>query len=219
MSSPEKKSDAARNLFRKAVFLKSADAPRDLPVESIAEVAFAGRSNAGKSSALNSIFERRGLAIVSKTPGRTRHINYFGLGDGRFMVDLPGYGYAQVPGTMRDHWQGLLSTYLISRSVLRGLVIVMDARHPLTPLDARMLEWFSVRERPTHLLLTKSDKLTRQQALNQLRIVEARLRTEFHNCSVQLFSGVTGAGVDEARSVVHGWLMQDLHVQSGMSDN
>jgi GTP-binding protein len=216
MLNPE--ATAARNLFRRAEFVKSADAPRDLPLESIAEVAFAGRSNAGKSSVLNTLVERKGLAIVSKTPGRTRHINYFGLGDGRFMVDLPGYGYAQVPGVMRDHWQGLLSSYLISRSALRGLVIVMDARHPLTPLDARMLTWFSVRERPTHLLLTKSDKLTRQQATNQLRIVDARLQTEFRFSSAQLFSSVTSQGVDQARSVVYQWLRRDENEHLGIDD-
>ncbi len=197
-----------RNWFRHAVFVKSADAMHDLPIESIAEVAFAGRSNAGKSSALNALVERRGLAIVSKTPGRTRHINYFGMGDACFIVDLPGYGYAQVPGPMRDHWRELLSTYLQRRQVLRGLVLVMDARHPLTALDARMLDWFSARDQPVHLLMTKSDKLTKQQSTVKLREVEGRLRTDYPRCSVQLFSSSTGAGVEEARSIVYRWLAQ-----------
>ena len=127
------------------------------------EIAFAGRSNAGKSSAINSLTNRSRLAFVSKTPGRTQNLNFFQLDTG-FLVDLPGYGYAKVPPEVRQHWEGLLSTYLQTRESLHGMVLIMDVRHPLTPLDRQMLDWFSPTGKPVHILLTKSDKLSRQQA-------------------------------------------------------
>src|SRR3546814_7499524 len=128
----------------------------DLPPPTCREVAFAGRSNAGKSSALNTLANHNRLAFVSKQPGRTQLINFFTLGDDRHLVDLPGYGYAKVPEAMRKHWQSTLSTYLSQRSSLQGLVLVMDCRHPLTPLARLMLDWFSPTGRPIHLMLTMS---------------------------------------------------------------
>jgi GTP-binding protein len=185
----------------------SADALAGLPADSAAEVAFAGRSNSGKSSALNAITGRRGLARVSKTPGRTRLINYFCVDDGIYLVDLPGYGYAEVPGATRKHWAELLSGYLGTRPSLRGLVLLMDARHPLTVLDRQMLEWFVPTGRPIHVLLTKADKLSRSRAAAQLQSVCAALARLSSTVTVQLFSSHSRLGVDEARGMIATWLM------------
>lgn len=170
-----------------------------------AEVAFVGRSNSGKSSAINAIARRNRLAFVSKTPGRTQHLNFFSLGAGRFLVDLPGYGYAEVPGAMKRYWRGLLADYLHDRAQLRGLVVVMDIRHPLTPLDIQLLDWFVPTGRPVHLLLTKADKLNRQQVTTQLRKVAAALAHQ-PNISVQAFSASARTGIEEAEAVLAGWL-------------
>jgi len=179
--------------------------PRELPAPAGPEIAFVGRSNAGKSSAINTLAGRRRLAFVSKTPGRTQQINFFSLGAGRFLVDLPGYGYAQVPGAMKRHWQELLSGYLQTRGQLRGLVVVMDARHPLTPLDRQLLDWFAPTGRPVHVLLTKTDKLSKQQATRQLRSVGESLAARYQSSSVQLFSATTQQGVDEAEALLAKW--------------
>ncbi len=189
-----------------ATFSKSAEKLNQLPAESAAEVAFAGRSNAGKSSALNTLTGKRKLAHVSKTPGRTRLINFFAIDRNTYLVDLPGYGYAQVPGDMRRQWAGLLTGYLNQRRQIRGLVVVMDVRHPMTPLDIQLLEWFAATGKPVHVLLTKADKLSRSQAATQLRKVEARLRKDYPGCSVQLFSSSGKLGVAEAQHVIEGWL-------------
>ncbi|HEV8260139.1 MAG TPA: ribosome biogenesis GTP-binding protein YihA/YsxC [Burkholderiales bacterium] len=191
-------------LFTDPVFFTTAAHERDLPASSAVEVAFAGRSNAGKSSALNALARRHRLAFFSKTPGRTQQINFFSLGAGRFLVDLPGYGYAKVSGAMKRSWQELLSGYLQTRGQLRGLVLVMDARHPLTPLDRQLLEWFAPTRRPVHVLLTKADKLSKQEATSQLRSVGERL-AEYHGCSVQLFSATTKQGVGEAEALLTKW--------------
>jgi GTP-binding protein len=151
-------------LFQNAAFHISAHHLRDLPPASGIEVAFAGRSNAGKSSALNTLANHNRLAFVSKQPGRTQLINFFTLGNDRHLVDLPGYGYAKVPESMRAHWQSVLSRYLSERTSLAGLVLVMDSRHPLQPLDRQMLDWFCPSGKPVHVLLTKSDKLSRGEA-------------------------------------------------------
>jgi GTP-binding protein len=192
-------------LFNDAAFFATAAHERDLPASSRVEVAFAGRSNAGKSSALNALARRHRLAFVSKTPGRTQQINFFSLGAGRFLVDLPGYGYARVPGAMKRSWQELLSGYLQTRGQLRGLVVVMDARHPLTPLDRQLLDWFAPTGRPVHVLLTKADKLSKQEATRQLRKVGEGLAAEYHGSSVQLFSATTRQGVDEAEALLVKW--------------
>ena len=177
------------------------------------EVAFVGRSNAGKSSAINTLANHVRLAYVSKTPGRTQHLNYFSLGDPdrintNFIVDLPGYGYAKVPLASKRHWEGLLSEYLQSRDELSGLVVIMDCRHPLTELDETMLDWFAPTGKPVHILLTKSDKLSRQQATLTLNRVKSHLAEHFAQCSVQLFSSLKKLGMEEAEAVIAGWFKQ-----------
>lgn len=186
--------------FPAATFLTSAWQPGQFPGDEGAEVAFAGRSNAGKSSALNAIAGRKDLARTSKTPGRTQLINFFVLDDGtRRLADLPGYGYAKVPGRMRDHWQELMQRYVETRASLTGLVVVMDARRPLTDFDVQMVEWARANELATHLLLTKADKLSRSESSGTLRRVQAGVGG---TATAQLFSAVTKAGVDDARHEV-----------------
>ncbi len=194
------------NLMQAAEFYITVNHLRDLPKESQIEIAFAGRSNAGKSSAINTMANRTRLAFVSKTPGRTQHINYFALGNERFLVDLPGYGYARVPGVVKDHWRGLLSDYLQHRIPLRGLVLIMDIRRPLTELDRVMLDWFLPTGKPVHCLLTKSDKLSNGVAQSTLRVVRAELLELSPHFSVQLFSSSKKTGVEEAETVLARWL-------------
>ena len=193
-------------LFQEAKFFISADKLTDLPPPCGIEIAFAGRSNSGKSSAINTLANRNRLAFVSKTPGRTQLINFFSLGHDRFLVDLPGYGYAKVPEAMRLHWQSVLSRYLMERVSLYGLVLIMDARHPLTPLDQQMLHWFLPTGKPVHVLLSKADKLGKQQATATLRTVRAELERTHPNCTVQLFSSLKRVGIEEAESVIGKWL-------------
>lgn len=192
-------------LFQHAQFYISAHDLRDLPLPSGMEVAFAGRSNSGKSSAINTLANRTRLAFVSKTPGRTQLINFFGLGGERYLVDLPGYGYAAVPEKVRLHWRTVLSTYLQTRSSLRGLVLIMDVRHPLTDLDRQMLAWFQPTGKPVHVLLTKSDKLNRQQALATLRAVGKELADIYPGASAQLFSSSKHQGMQEAERAIGHW--------------
>ncbi|MDP2027864.1 ribosome biogenesis GTP-binding protein YihA/YsxC [Sulfuriferula sp.] len=194
------------NLFQQAVFYTTVNHLRDLPPESTAEIAFAGRSNAGKSSAINTLANRTRLAFVSKTPGRTQHLNYFSLGQNRFMVDLPGYGYAKVPGAVKDHWRELLAQYLAERPQLKGLILIMDSRHPMTELDSQMLAWFLPTGKPVHCLLTKSDKLNRSDSMSVLRQVKAELEALSPNYSAQLFSSPKRVGMDEVGEVVGRWL-------------
>jgi len=201
-------------LFQNATFFISAHHLRDLPPASGIEVAFAGRSNAGKSSALNTLANHNRLAYVSKQPGRTQLINFFTLGNDRHLVDLPGYGYAKVPESMRAHWQSVLARYLSERTSLGGLVLVMDSRHPLTPLDRQMLDWFCPSGKPVHVLLTKSDKLSRGEAGLTLAKVRKELletwdKTYGSNCTVQLFSSSKKLGVEEAEKVIGAWLFAD----------
>jgi GTP-binding protein len=192
--------------FRRAKFLTSVPETERAPRDEGAEVAFAGRSNAGKSSALNTITEQRGLARTSKTPGRTRQINFFDLGDNRRLVDLPGFGYARVPQTMKQLWQENLSEYLHIRQSLRGLVLLMDCRHPLTDYDRQILRWCADVGLPAHILLTKADKLKRGAAGNSLLAVRRRLPELHPDASVQLFSALKKTGIDEARRVLDDWL-------------
>ncbi len=193
-------------LFQNAEFYISAHHLRDLPPAVGVEVAFAGRSNAGKSSALNTLANHNRLAYVSKQPGRTQLINFFALGNERYLVDLPGYGYAKVPEALRKHWQTTLAAYLSDRPTLNALVLVMDCRHPLTPLDRQMLDWFGHSGRPVHVLLTKSDKLSRQAAKQTLLAVRKELDMHWENCTVQLFSSLKKQGVEEAEAVIGKWL-------------
>jgi len=192
--------------LRSLEFVKSAVSLADLPEDSIAEVAIAGRSNAGKSSALNALANRRRLAYVSRTPGRTQEINYFRVAEGRYLVDLPGYGYAQVPVELRRRWDKFLGEYLLGRTALRGMVLVMDARHPLTQIDRFMLEWFEPAGRPVHILLTKSDKLGRSEAARALHSVTRFLAGNYPPHSVQLFSSTEKLGLEGAEEVVLEWL-------------
>jgi GTP-binding protein len=198
------------SLFRGAAFHLSVAKPSGLPAPAGPEIAFAGRSNAGKSSAINTLVGHTRLAFVSKTPGRTQLINYFTLVRGGFLVDLPGYGYAQVPIEIRKAWAGLIERYLKERESLAGLVLIMDARHPLTPLDWNMIEWFSVSGRPMHVLLTKADKLTRSAQAATLADVRRQLSGMGDQVSVQLFSSLKKTGVEEAEAAVSPWLKPHL---------
>ncbi len=197
------------SIFKHAVFELSVADPGGLPPARGAEIAFAGRSNAGKSSAINTLAAHNRLAFVSKTPGRTQLINFFRLKNGAYLVDLPGYGYAQVPEAVRRQWQGLLEDYLKRRQSLVGLVLIMDARHPLTELDVQMLDWFATTGKPVHVLLTKSDKLSRSESAQVLRKVKEALAQWGTLASVQLFSSLKKSGVERAEQVVAGWLGLD----------
>ncbi len=197
-------------LFQKAEFLTTVARLADLPADAACEVAFAGRSNAGKSSAINTLANHTRLAFVSKTPGRTQHLNYFRVADGKYLVDLPGYGYAKAPEEIRAQWEGLLAPYLRYRSPLTGLVVIMDSRHPMTDLDMQMLEWFAPTGKPIHVLLSKADKLTRQEQADVLRDVRAMLDPLSENCSVQLFSSLKRTGIEEAESVLGGWMEMEV---------
>jgi GTP-binding protein len=185
--------------FPAAQFIKSAWQPHQFPADDGAEVAFAGRSNAGKSSALNAITGRRDLARTSKTPGRTQLINFFALIGEQRLVDLPGYGFAKVPERIKQHWQELLSRYVEARASLVGLVIVMDSRRPLTDFDQQMLDWSRANGLAVHVLLTKADKLSRGEASSVLKQVRAEVEGV---ATVQLFSAVAKTGVDDARREV-----------------
>ena len=192
--------------FSRARFLASAPRASLAPPDTGAEVAFAGRSNAGKSSALNVITQQRALARTSKTPGRTQQINFFVLDEDTRLVDLPGYGYAKVSQALKTHWQQHLAEYLETRASLRGLILLMDCRHPLTDYDQQMLRWCAGTGLPVHVLLTKADKLKRGPASASLLAVRRQLG-EFHSgATVQLFSALKKSGVDEARQVIAAWL-------------
>ncbi len=194
------------SLFQNAQFEISVANPNGLPDPDGMEVAFAGRSNAGKSSAINTLASHTRLAFVSKTPGRTQLINFFRLRDGSALVDLPGYGYAEVPEKVRLQWQGLLERYLRTRPNLIGLVLIMDSRHPLKPLDRQMLDWFAPTGRPIHVLLTKADKLTRSEAARTLSQVRSALAPWGPQVSCQLFSSLKKTGREEVERIVGSWL-------------
>ncbi|MES2563712.1 MAG: ribosome biogenesis GTP-binding protein YihA/YsxC [Pseudomonadota bacterium] len=194
------------SIFAGTHFIASAHDPRELPPDVGREIAFAGRSNAGKSSAINALTARRKLAFVSKTPGRTQTINFFECGGNRRLVDLPGYGYAKVPIKERAHWGMLISSYLEQRDSLKGLVLIVDSRHPLTPLDQQLLGWYVPLGQPVLVLLTKADKLTRQDAAASLKHSQALLEDKFPMATAQLFSAVAGTGLRTAQNIVHGWL-------------
>lgn len=196
-------------IFGAIHFLKTVAAAGDLPPAQGVEVAFAGRSNAGKSSAINALAQRKRIAFVSKTPGRTQQINFFGLGNERYLVDLPGYGYAAVPAAARAHWNELIGGYLQTRATLRGVVVIMDARHPLTELDRQLLAWLAPTGTPVHILLSKADKLARQRAIAVLRSVEHALQMDYANCTVQLFSSTHKIGIAEATKIIGAWLECD----------
>jgi GTP-binding protein len=186
----------------KAAFTISVHDPAELPRPGAPEIAFAGRSNAGKSSAINTLAGQRRLAFVSKTPGRTQLINFFSLGASAFLVDLPGYGYAGVPYEVREHWKHLVGTYVSTRSSLAVVVVVMDIRHPLTTLDRTLLDWLKEAGRNTHVLLTKADKLSKQAQQVTLAKVRREMGEAYPGASVQLFSSSKRIGIEEAESVL-----------------
>ena len=195
------------NPLNPAQYLLSAHTTRQLPADGGTEVAFAGRSNAGNSSALNALTHRNGLARVSKTPGRTQQLVFFQVQPDRYLVDLPGYGYAKVPQELQAHWQAFIDQYFRTREALRGLVVVMDIRHPLKDYDRQMLGYAVQRGLPAHALLTKADKLGRGQQAQALQAVKKELFSSFGDTvGVQTFSAESKQGVEEARAVVAGWL-------------
>ena len=191
--------------FDQTCFQTSAATLEACPADSSAEVAFAGRSNAGKSSAVNVVTGLPRLARTSKTPGRTQLINFFVIEEGKYLVDLPGYGYAKVPLERRDKWQAELEKYLRRRKALVGLILLSDIRHPLKKFDRMMIEWAVQADLPLHLLLTKADKLKHGATQKTLLKVEKEL-TAFDNVSVQLFSALRNIGVDRVRKVLTRWL-------------
>lgn len=196
--------------FLNAEFLTTAADWHQLPVDGAPEVAFAGRSNSGKSSAVNALAQRTRLAFVSKTPGRTQNINFFRLTSGALLADLPGYGYAEVPAAMRRHWQHFVARYLAERVPLAGMVLVMDARRPMTVLDRQMLDWFLPSGRPTHILLTKADKFSAAERRRILAAVRQALAQDYaahaNRIGVQLFSATRQLGIAEAEEAVSAWL-------------
>src|SRR5918992_1602528 len=186
-------------LFSQAQFLVSSASLADMPPPGPPEIVFAGRSNVGKSSAINALTGRKRLAFTSKTPGRTQTINFFALGEHARLVDLPGYGYAKVPHALRAQWRTLVGSYLGSRDTLAGVVLIMDARHPLTPLDVQLIDFLGGLR--LLALLSKADKLTRTEQAQTLALVKSSLAAE-----VRLFSSVTRQGVDECRDLLGAWL-------------
>lgn len=208
------------SILWQARFFTTVNHLRDLPQLQVPEVAFAGRSNAGKSTAINILCNQKKLCFASKTPGRTQHINYFSIGGAHvaqhrkdetrvdeiraLLVDLPGYGYAEVPGAAKNHWNILLGNYVQKREQLSALILIMDSRRPFTDLDLQMLEWFAPTGRPIHCLLTKADKLNRNEATNALRLAKTILSSYVNDAgepfpfTVQLFSSLKRIGIEEA---------------------
>ncbi len=200
--------------FHKAVFTQSAPSIRECPPETGVEVAFAGRSNAGKSSAINALTNNHKLARVSKTPGRTQLINYFALSDTQRLVDLPGYGYAKVSRTMKEEWQRHLSEYLRERRCLAGLILLMDIRHPLQEFDTTMLDWANQSKMPVHILLTKADKLSRGQAGNTLMAVKKAVKNAGMGdlVTAQCYSSLKNTGIDELKAKLQSWLAPEENI-------
>lgn len=192
-----------RSLLQRAEYLSSVHEARTLPPDEGYEVAIAGRSNAGKSSLINSLCRQKSLARTSRTPGRTQQLVLFRLDDDRRLTDLPGYGYATVSRQMRGHWQKLIGRYLETRAALAGLVIVMDIRHPLREGDLQLIDYAGSRALPLHLVLTKADKLGRGKRMETLRKVERAVGT---GVSVQTFSAQDGSGIEPLEAQLAAWL-------------
>lgn len=193
--------------YKRATFLKSAPTLRECPPDSGAEVAFAGRSNAGKSSAINTLTDNHKLARTSKTPGRTQLLNFFAVNDEHRLVDLPGYGFAKVPLAVKLAWQRHLEEYLSQRACLRGLVLLMDIRHPLQPFDLQLLEWARHSAMPVHVLLTKADKLNFGNAKTALLQVQKQLGGDGDRVTLQLFSALNGSGLPQLEQRLNSWLL------------
>ncbi|WP_394778103.1 ribosome biogenesis GTP-binding protein YihA/YsxC [Undibacterium sp.] len=220
------------SILWQARFFTTVNHLRDLPGTTVPEVAFAGRSNAGKSTAINTLCNQKKLCFASKTPGRTQHINYFSIGGAHvgqhrkdetrvdeiraLLVDLPGYGYAEVPGAAKDHWNKLLGAYVQRRDQLAALILIMDSRRPFTALDIQMLEWFAPTGRPIHCILTKSDKLNKNESANALRQARTVLGSyvdaqgQPFPFTVQLFSALKREGIEEADAKIQQLLGLDI---------
>ncbi len=220
------------SILWQARFFTTVNHLRDLPNSSVPEIAFAGRSNAGKSTAINILCNQKKLCFASKTPGRTQHINYFSIGGAHvgqhrkdetradeiraMMVDLPGYGYAEVPGAAKHHWNQLLGSYVQNRDQLSALILIMDARRPFTDLDTQMLQWFAPTGRPVHCLLTKADKLNRNDSTNALRLTQTVLASytdaegKPFPFTAQLFSSLKRTGIEEADAKLQSLLGLDM---------
>lgn len=220
------------SILWQARFFTTVNHLRDLPGTTVPEVAFAGRSNAGKSTAINTLCNQKKLCFASKTPGRTQHINYFSIGGAHvgqhrkdetrvdeiraLLVDLPGYGYAEVPGAAKDHWNKLLGSYVQRRNQLAALILIMDSRRPFTELDIQMLEWFAPSGRPIHCILTKSDKLNKNESANALRLARTVLSSYVDEqgqpfpFTVQLFSALKREGIEEADAKIQQLLSLDV---------
>jgi GTP-binding protein len=190
-------------IYFQTKFINSSPHLRHTPPDQGKEVAFAGRSNAGKSSAINTLTRQSGLARTSKTPGRTQLLNFFAINEQQRFVDLPGYGYAKVPLSVKEEWHKLMETYLSQRQSLCGIVLVMDVRHPLTDFDWQMVEWCSHQQLPLHILLTKADKLAFGAAKTTLLQVQKELETVNLPLSLQLFSALKKSGIDEAHHALN----------------
>jgi len=207
------------SVYFQTAFASSAHTLKQLPDDSLAEVAFAGRSNAGKSSAINAITRNRRLARTSKTPGRTQLINHFLVEPGRYIVDLPGYGYAKVSKSQLKHWRGTLSRFLEQREALRCLIIVMDIRHPLTDTDWQMIELQQQGSAELHLLLTKADKLSRNQQQRTLQDASTQLTEAGVEATLQTFSALKAQGIDDAHEVLDAYLFdRGLTISDSMDD-
>jgi GTP-binding protein len=203
-------------LFRRARFRLAAHELRQLPADTGAEVAFAGRSNAGKSSALNRICDQVGLARTSKTPGRTQQLVVFELDGDRRLIDLPGYGYAKVPTALRDHWRELIDAYLTNRQSLKGVVLIMDSRHPLKEFDRLMLQYCRDIGLPCHVLMTKVDKLSRGDAARTLLATRREMAGLCPGATVQPFSSLDKIGIDEARQAIGRWLADPSQAEAAV---
>ncbi len=196
---------ADNRYYRKAQFLISAGNAKQFPIHGI-EVAFAGRSNAGKSSAINTLCDNKGLARTSKTPGRTRLVNFFAMDEKHRIVDLPGYGFAKVPIAVKKEWEKLMALYLGDQQALNGLVVIMDIRHPLNDTDWQMLEWCNHYNLPAHVLLTKADKIKRGAQQNSKLQTIKQLKEANITASVQTFSALKKTGLDELVAKLNEWL-------------
>ncbi len=192
-------------VYHQAKFINSAPRLQDAPPDQGMEIAFAGRSNAGKSSAINTLVQQKALARVSKIPGRTQLLNFFLIDDQRKLVDLPGYGYAKVPESVKKDWQKMMENYLSQRKALCGIVLVMDIRHPLTEFDWQMIAWCEHTKLPVHILLTKADKINYGAAKNTLLKVQKDLSQVSITVSIQLFSALNKTGIDDIHQVLDEW--------------
>ena len=197
------------SVYHQARFICSAPRLSDAPQDQGMEIAFAGRSNAGKSSAINTLTLQKSLARISKTPGRTQLLNFFQIDENQRFVDLPGYGYAKVPLQVKKTWYRMIESYLTKRKSLCGIVLVMDVRHPLTEFDWQMVEWCEHAGLTLHILLTKADKLKFGAAKNTLLKVQRLLEDVSITVSVQLFSSLKRSGIDEIHQILDSWFQQD----------